>query len=63
MFDVRFAVRPIATLSFPAGATSLAFHPAYSNTLAIVSLSGLVSFADIGAGAVVQTYQVRGTPG
>ena len=55
---MRFAIRPIVTLLFPAGASSLAFHPTFSNTLAIVSMTGIVSFADIGAGSIVQTYQV-----
>ena len=58
VYDVRFAIRPIVTLLFPAGASSLAFHPTFSNTLAIVSMTGIVSFADIGAGSIVQTYQV-----
>ena len=58
VFDVRFAIRPLVTLPFPAGASSLAFHPAFTSTLVIGSMAGLFAFADIGVGAVVQTYQV-----
>ena len=63
VFDVRFAIRPLLSLPLGAaaasgGATSLTFHPTFSNTLLISSASGLVSFADIGVGAIVQTYQV-----
>ena len=58
LFDVRFAVKPMLTLTFNAGANCLSFHPTFSSVLLISSTSGLFSFADTAVGAIVQSYQV-----
>ncbi|KAG1670195.1 hypothetical protein FOA52_014971 [Chlamydomonas sp. UWO 241] len=59
VFDVRYALRPMINLPFPAGPTSLSFHPSFTTTLLIAGAGGTFSFADTAVGAVVQTYQVE----
>jgi PAB-dependent poly(A)-specific ribonuclease subunit 2 len=58
LFDVRFAMKPMLTLTFNAGASCLSFHPTFSSVLLVSSASGLFSFADTAVGAIVQSYQV-----
>ncbi|GAX75051.1 hypothetical protein CEUSTIGMA_g2495.t1 [Chlamydomonas eustigma] len=58
VWDLRFNIKPIVSLPCGSGTCCLAFHPSFSSTLAIVSMAGSFSFADVGVGSVVQSYQV-----
>lgn len=50
----------VGSVSFPAGAAMLHFHPKFSSTLLVASASGLFSLSDTQGSTYNQTYQVGG---
>ncbi|CAI5756941.1 unnamed protein product [Candida verbasci] len=58
IYDIR-NMKAIAPVPFPAGATSIRFHPKLSNIIIIASLTGQIQFVDIFDQSNVYLYQAN----
>eukprot|EP00798_Chlamydomonas_sp_ICE-L_P004951 gene4951-34729_t len=63
VFDVRTTLRPLLTIPFTAGPSTLAFHPTFSSTLLVSSATGMFSMMDVGSTGVNPFNQVDCTDG